>query len=261
MLGAFVKVLGLRSNGKEVPQELLYNWLALSGIDIFNKDRGYGEFGSQDFMKHWGWDGTRWLNDALKVPQKDKNGQIILDENGNPIMYSLSGEQARQAYLSNQSLIKALMGKTSAMLWPLLTPLANHKSFGYMSPVAHKYKDGDEQEYNGKIWTFKNGKWHHPSNKQSMSAEAMERALLGVDNDFTGGNGLGSDLDPSQYQNIYKNTNAAPKQVIVKIENLMNVESVDLSNPDNAAVIADLKGQLTQALVDVVHDFDETYHG
>lgn len=41
----------------------------------------------------------------------------------------------------------------------------------------------------------------------------------------------------------------------------MNVESVDLSNPDNAAVIANLKSQLTQALVDVVHDFDETWNG
>ena len=65
----------------------------------------------------------------------------------------------------------------------------------------------------------------------------------------------------SDYKSHYNNNSAAPKQVIVKIENLMNVESVDLSNPDNAAVIADLKGQLTQALVDVVHDFDETYHG
>ena len=41
----------------------------------------------------------------------------------------------------------------------------------------------------------------------------------------------------------------------------MNVDKVDLSNPNNAAVIDDLKSQLTQALVDVVHDFDETWHG
>ena len=47
----------------------------------------------------------------------------------------------------------------------------------------------------------------------------------------------------------------------MRIDKLMNVESVDLSNPDNAAVIANLKGQLAQALVDVVHDFDETWHG
>lgn len=65
----------------------------------------------------------------------------------------------------------------------------------------------------------------------------------------------------SDYKNHYNTGNAAPKQVIVRIDKLMNVESVDLSNPDNAAVIANLKSELTQALVDVVHDFDETWNG
>ena len=64
----------------------------------------------------------------------------------------------------------------------------------------------------------------------------------------------------SDYKSHYNNT-AAPKQVNVTIKNLMNVESIDLSNPDNAAVIANLKSELTQALVDVVHDFDETWNG
>lgn len=65
----------------------------------------------------------------------------------------------------------------------------------------------------------------------------------------------------ADYKSHYNNGNAAPKQVIVRIDKLMNVESVDLSNPDNAAVISNLKGQLAQALIDVVHDFDETWHG
>lgn len=49
--------------------------------------------------------------------------------------------------------------------------------------------------------------------------------------------------------------------MIVKIENLMNVKSIDLSKKDNREVIDNVKQQLTQALVDVVHDFDETWHG
>lgn len=65
----------------------------------------------------------------------------------------------------------------------------------------------------------------------------------------------------NDYKSKYNNNSAAPKQVIVNIENLMNVDKVDLRNPDNVAVINDLKSQLTQALVDVVHDFDETWHG
>ena len=35
----------------------------------------------------------------------------------------------------------------------------------------------------------------------------------------------------------------------------MNVESIDMTNADNAAVIANVKDQLAQALVDVVADF------
>ncbi|MDR1341515.1 MAG: phage tail tape measure protein [Prevotellaceae bacterium] len=65
----------------------------------------------------------------------------------------------------------------------------------------------------------------------------------------------------SDYESNYKSGSAAPKQIIVKIENLMNVKSIDLSNPDNVAVIENIKAQLSQALVDVVHDFDATFHG
>lgn len=71
----------------------------------------------------------------------------------------------------------------------------------------------------------------------------------------------GRTANSADYKSHYNNGNAAPKQVIVRIDKLMNVESVDLSNPDNAAVINNLKGQLAQALIDVVHDFDETWHG
>lgn len=68
--------------------------------------------------------------------------------------------------------------------------------------------------------------------------------------------------DPyGEYRSRYTSSAAVPKQVIVKIENLMNVESIDMSNPDNAAVINNFKGQLSQALIDVVHDFDVTYQG
>lgn len=65
----------------------------------------------------------------------------------------------------------------------------------------------------------------------------------------------------SDYKSNYNNNGAAPKQVIVNIENLMNVSKVDLSKADNAAAVQDLKAQLSQALIDVVHDFDETWHG
>ena len=75
---------------------------------------------------------------------------------------------------------------------------------------------------------------------------------------YTEGGATGA--DQSRYKSHYQTGSAAPKQIIVKISNLMNVESVDLSNPNNAMAVENLKEQLTQALVDVVHDFDVSFH-
>lgn len=68
---------------------------------------------------------------------------------------------------------------------------------------------------------------------------------------------------PSQkdYKSNYNNDSAAPKQVIVNISNLMNVDKVDLSKEDNKVAIANLKDQLSEALIDVVREFDSTWHG
>lgn len=63
-------------------------------------------------------------------------------------------------------------------------------------------------------------------------------------------------VDPSKYRSHYNKGNAAPKQINVTIKNLMAVDKIDLSNPDNVAVIDNLKSQLAQALVDVVADTD-----
>lgn len=76
-----------------------------------------------------------------------------------------------------------------------------------------------------------------------------------------GGRTGGSRASSSDYKRHYQNESSAPKQVIVTISNLMNVEKVDMSNADNQAVVANLKGQLAQALIDVVHDFDASFHG
>lgn len=68
--------------------------------------------------------------------------------------------------------------------------------------------------------------------------------------------GGGGGADPSKYRSHYNQGNAAPKQINVTIKNLMAVDKIDLSNPNNVAVINNLKEQLAQALVDVVADTD-----
>lgn len=54
---------------------------------------------------------------------------------------------------------------------------------------------------------------------------------------------------------------AQPRQVIVNIDNMMRVDRVDINEENKGEVMGDLKEQLTQILLDVVHDFSASYHG
>lgn len=123
---------------------------------------------------------------------------------------------------------------------------------------ATKTVNGTKYKFDGKEWQPMNNKVAQPLSNEAMAA--LELAST-TDDDSGSPTGRKTQLGSGDYQSHYKSTSAAPKQVIVKIENLMNVESVDLSNPDNAAVISDLKSQLAQCLIDVVHDFDNTWKG
>ena len=127
--------------------------------------------------------------------------------------------------------------------------------------------------YNGKTWqaVFDDGSAFSgiaPISDASMAKMVGAAAQNNNGINFGGGNSQNKPIktptlgaDSSRYKNHYASQNAAPKQVIVRIGNLMNVQSVDLTNKDNAMAIDNLKGQLTQALVDVVHDFDESWNG
>jgi len=62
--------------------------------------------------------------------------------------------------------------------------------------------------------------------------------------------------DQSAYKSHYNTGSAAPKQVIVRIENLMNVQNIDMTDERKAAVVNNLKQELATALLDVVQDFN-----
>jgi len=242
---------------------LLENFLMQSGLDIFNKDRGYGEFGSDEFMKKFGYVNGEWLDDYKKVKLLDKDGNVVKDKDGNDVEYSLKKEQARQAFLAFHDKIISVVNQLSPSIRPYFENYINSPIWSYGDPTKPQSKEGSTVTLDGVKYTFINGEWVPDAKMMPRMTDAdMQKKLVAQYNGTpttttTTTNGSKS----SDYKSHYNNNSAAPKQVIVKIENLMNVESVDLSNPDNAAVIADLKGQLTQALVDVVHDFDETYHG
>lgn len=81
----------------------------------------------------------------------------------------------------------------------------------------------------------------------------------------SGGKGSGADdgMAGGNYSGTGKLSSAAPKQVIVQITNLLSVETIDLlkSAEGQTTEIQNLKEQLAQALIDVVHDFDSSWNG
>lgn len=164
-----------------------------------------------------------------------------------PINYT-SGYTEGNGTDADTRLFSWLDGGTGASSTPFAAPWSS-SSYSY-------FGGGSVQSKNKGLLTMTPQQMGNAVN--SGSSASGKNALTGADADKKRNTGPKT----SDYKNHYnKGNNAAPKQVIVRIGNLMNVESVDLSNPDNAAVIANLKGELAQALVDVVHDFDETWHG
>ena len=64
------------------------------------------------------------------------------------------------------------------------------------------------------------------------------------------------------YSGTGRLSSAAPKQVIVNIDSLLSVKTIDLmkSKEGQTEEIQNLKEQLAQALIDVVHDFDASWN-
>lgn len=65
------------------------------------------------------------------------------------------------------------------------------------------------------------------------------------------------------YSGTGKLSSTAPKQVIVNISSLLSVQTIDLMKSKEGQVteVQNLKEQLAQALIDVVHDFDASWNG
>ena len=177
-----------------------------------------------------------------------------------------------------------MIGISNGFLWNM-----ENGRGGYNYPLAG-LKNGDTKTVDGITYKYstnalgKAGKWTPISGNGYMIATPVDNNTMqgmlnrkkregSVGTNSGGGrNGRIPSITPAKhngkvgasqadYKQHYNNKTAAPKQVIVKIENLMNVKSIDLSKKDNQEVIDNVKAQLTQALVDVVHDFDDTWNG
>lgn len=182
------------------------------------------------------------------------------------------GTPAQDATTNLFKLAVQLNGIANGFLWNAEN---GHGSFDYplggLKVGDTKTVDGTTYKYDGKMWNPMNSMIMRPVDNNTMQGMVNRQKKVG--SAATGGrNGRVSSITPgthngkvgasqADYKQHYNNKTAAPKQVIVKIENLMNVKSIDLSKKDNQEVIDNVKAQLTQALVDVVHDFDDTWNG
>lgn len=94
---------------------------------------------------------------------------------------------------------------------------------------------------------------NEPGYNDENPFNAMRITTDGADDGMAGGN----------YSGTGKLSSAAPKQVVVQITNLLSVGTIDLmkSKEGQEEEIKGLKEQLAQALIDVVHEFDETWYG
>ena len=264
MLNDLVELLRQVANG-DVQDKILKQFMLHSGIPIFDENR-FKEFGSDAFMWNFGWRNGKWTVPDYKLTYIDP-------KDGQEKQRSLTAEEAHQAFLAFHQQIIDLTNRLNPRLREYFSSFLNDPVWNYGGTGNGA---NGKATLDGKEWTWSptDKLWHGPAPYMPIDNAEMQRRLsqtanaggggaVGAPGAGTGNKGNGGNGGPkaSDYKNHYNTGNAAPKQVIVRIDKLMNVESVDLSNPDNAAVIANLKSELTQALVDVVHDFDETWNG
>lgn len=262
MLSDFKEILTNLASG-DISEELLSRFMLHSGIPIFDESK-FGQFGSDAFMKQFGWYNNQWNAGAY---------QFFNPDTGKMETLNVTADEARQAFLLFHQQIIDLTNR--------LNPKVRSYFDSFLLNPIWRYGGTDngsngKAKLNGQEWTWNpsDQMWHGPIPFQPISNDEMQKRLrqtagnggggnLGLRTGGNGHKGNGGNNGPkaSDYKNHYNQGNAAPKQVIVRIGNLMNVDKIDLSNPNNAAVIASLKSELAQALVDVVHDFDETWHG
>ena len=228
----FLKTPGGYKNASE--GAILKLLTAISGQPVFGEE--FGKWGTPEWYRKFGYYDGKW------------NAITFGDQ-------TLTAEQAK----NNFELFRAAIAQSIRALSPnirdMLTPyLADNiwrpEEIAKLKIGEESWVDGEHYTWDGKLWQ---------PNKLSTAAVlsyGQMEALKQKNAAPTTGDSGTTTTTANDYDTPYKSSSVTPKQIIVKIENLMNVESVDMSNPNNAAVIEDLRNQMAQALIDVVADFD-----
>ena len=211
--------------------------------DIF--DPNYGLFGSNGWMKH--------ISDMIADPKKYNydSMQQVIDR------VTLAFTEFTQLYnLLDVKYRPYFSGFLNRSVWEGVLPNgAKLPDGGYYGGK----KLGDKMTVNGQaytwsqlgpdafpVWRDKDGNIYSPTDGGKTNWAQTVNS----------NNPLYEDDDQSGFKDRYTSTSAAPKQVIVRIENLMNVQNIDLTDERKTAVLANLKDEVATLLLDVVQDFN-----
>ena len=250
-------------DNKTLTEDIVVKFISSVNAELGSWLAGYTEKTAVDWAKALGFDNGKWQTTTQAEQAKEKLESLVkvIDALGLP---------AQDAATNLLSLATQLNTFAGGFIFN-----ANN---GH--PEYNAAKNGEKKTVNGVTYQYNSstGMWNPvsgsgwsvmlPMDNSTMQGTVRNQKKEGSGRNGRGGNGSitpathnTKGASQADYKQHYNNQTAAPKQVIVKIENLMNVKSIDLSKKDNREVIDNVKQQLTQALVDVVHDFDETWHG
>lgn len=149
--------------------------------------------------------------------------------------------------------------------WNKSTSLSTNGGGAYYGPLILE----DNNQQSDVPWLMPFAPWSKKKNTQQQVEEKKSKITLspqqfgnaytnlsnGGKNNNVGSNGggAGSGTNSSDYKSHQKER-AIPKQININIQNLMKVDSIDLTNADNVAIIDRMKREVAYALYEAAAD-------
>lgn len=198
--------------------------------------------------------------------------QDIVD---NPTKYKFDSVKEATGYITNTfDQLISWYNLLDSRYKPLFASFLNRSAYSSVLPMGYNLPDGgvdggkkigDQMTVNGVTYTWSQlapELTPHWRDKEGRIYTPMDAKNTFKWTPTTTNNDLSTNLhngsDQSRYRSHYDNTTAAPKQVIVRIENLMRVDhqTIDMTDDKQVAAINNIKQELATALLDVVQDFN-----
>lgn len=209
----------------------------------------------------------------------------LIDDNNQPAQIS-QGLIDMSKNMSNLLTTVQTVNSEWPTLFPVVYPSNNETGWNYnnTSPYNWAVGNGNNMFTNGMLWnplsyssTGNPYSWWAPWNNgndlkttqmaytttgvtmtpQQMGNAAAKPNLPGVKNGAVAGAGGENERTTGTKTSDYKShqkERAIPKQININIQNLMNVDSIDLTNENNVAIIDKLKREIAYALYEAAAD-------